>query len=85
MWYIYTMEYYSATKNHVYSLVGGPVPETLEKHRGRCSQPTIGLSTEVPDGGVEEGTEGPEGVCSPMEGATVSTGQTPLDLPGTEI
>ena len=31
----------------------------------------------VPDGGVGEGTEGAEGVCSPMEGATVSTGQTP--------
>jgi hypothetical protein len=31
----------------------------------------------VPDGGVGEGTEGAEGFCSPMEGATVSTGQTP--------
>jgi hypothetical protein len=31
----------------------------------------------VPDGGVGEGTEGPEGVCSPMEGAAVSTGQIP--------
>ena len=31
----------------------------------------------IPDGGVGEGTEGAEGVCSPMEGATVSTGQTP--------
>ena len=30
-----------------------------------------------PNGGVGEGTEGAEGVCSPMEGATVSTGQTP--------
>jgi hypothetical protein len=28
----------------------------------------------VPSGGVGEGTEGTEGVCSPMEGATVSTG-----------
>ena len=31
----------------------------------------------VPSGGVGEGTEGPEGICSPMEGATVSKGQTP--------
>ena len=28
-------------------------------------------------GGVGEGTERAEGVCSPMEGATVSTGQIP--------
>ena len=32
---------------------------------------------EIPDGGVEEGTEGAEGICSPMEGSTMSTGQTP--------
>ena len=31
----------------------------------------------VLDGGVGEGTEGAEWICSPMEGATVSTGQTP--------
>ena len=39
----------------------------------------------VPDGGVKEGTEGAEGVCSPVGGATVSTSQTPppLELPGT--
>jgi hypothetical protein len=38
----------------------------------------------VLDGGVGEGTEGPEGVCSPMGKATVSTGQTPPPkLPGT--
>jgi hypothetical protein len=30
----------------------------------------------VSDGGVGEGTEGAEGVCSPVVGATVSTGQT---------
>jgi hypothetical protein len=28
------------------------------------------------NGGVGKGTEGAEGVCSPMEGATVLTGQT---------
>jgi hypothetical protein len=33
---------------------------------------------EVPDGGVGEGTEGAEGFCSPVEGAIVSTGQTPF-------
>ena len=32
----------------------------------------------VLDGGVREGTEGAEGVRSPMEGATVSTDQTPV-------
>jgi hypothetical protein len=31
----------------------------------------------VPDGGVEEGTEGVEGVCSPVGGTTESSGQTP--------
>jgi hypothetical protein len=31
----------------------------------------------VLDGRVGKRTEGSEGVCSPMEGATVSTGQTP--------
>ena len=31
----------------------------------------------VPDGAVGEETEGAEVVCSPMEGATMSTGQTP--------
>ena len=34
------------------------------------------------DGGVGEETEGAEGVCSPMEGATVSTGQIILSSPG---
>ena len=40
---------------------------------------TANLWTEhrVPDGGVEEGTEGVEGVCSPMGRATVSIGQIP--------
>ena len=43
---------------------------------GACSQPLIGLRTGAPDGGVGEGTERAERVCSLMEGATVSTGQT---------
>jgi hypothetical protein len=46
-------------------------------YRGRSLQPTIGLSFRVPDGGVREGTEGSEEVCSPMEKATVSIGQSP--------
>ena len=38
----------------------------------------------IPDGRVEEGTEGTEGVCSPMEGTTVSTDQPrPPELPET--
>ena len=37
----------------------------------------------VPDGGAGEGNEGAEGVYSHMEGATVSTGQTPWSSPGT--
>ena len=53
-----------------------------DKYRGRSSQPTIGLSSRVPYGGVGEGSEGAKGVCSPVEGATVSTGQT-FELPGT--
>ena len=48
-----------------------------DKYRGGCSQPTIGLSTGFSDGGVGEGTEGAEGLCSPMKGATVLTGQIP--------
>ena len=39
-------------------------------------QPTIGLSG-TPDGGGGEETEGADGVCSPMGGAKMSTGQTP--------
>jgi hypothetical protein len=31
----------------------------------------------VPDGGVGEGSEGSEGIWSPLEGATVLTGQIP--------
>jgi hypothetical protein len=37
----------------------------------------------VPDGGVGEVTKGAEGVCSPMWGSTVPTGQTPPELQGT--
>jgi hypothetical protein len=47
-----------------------------DKYRGGSSQPTIRLSSGVPNGGVGEGTEEDEGVYSPMEGATVSIGQT---------
>jgi hypothetical protein len=36
------------------------VPEP-DKYRGRCSQPTIGLSAGSLDGGVGAGTEGAEG------------------------
>jgi hypothetical protein len=47
-----------------------------DKDRGGSSKPTIGPSSgEVPDEGVGKGTEGAEDVYSPMEGATVSTGQ----------
>ena len=49
------------------------------KYRGGSLQPTIGLSIVVPNGGVGEGTEGAEGGL--MEGATVSTGQTPPPPP----
>ena len=41
----------------------------VDAHR----QSIIGLNMGVSDGGVGEGTEA-EGVCSPMEGATVSIG-----------
>jgi hypothetical protein len=36
----------------------------------------------VPGGEVREGTEGAESVCNPVEGITVSTGQTPLSFRG---
>jgi hypothetical protein len=38
-----------------------------DKYRGGSSQPTIGLRLGIPDGGVGEGTEGAEGVYSPMD------------------
>jgi hypothetical protein len=41
---------------------------------------------ELTNGGVGEGAEETEGFCSPMEGATVSTGKTPPpQLPGTGL
>jgi hypothetical protein len=45
-------------------------------------QPTIGLSSWVPDGGVGEGTERAKGICSTMNGTTVSTGQIPWSSRG---
>ena len=36
----------------------------------------------IPGGGVEEGTEGTEGGCSPMVGAAVSTSQSPQNTHG---
>jgi hypothetical protein len=56
-----------------YSCLLRALPEP-DKYRGGSSLPTIGLRSGVPNGGVEEGTEGAEGVCSSMEGATVSVG-----------
>lgn len=53
-----------------------------DKYGGGSSKTITGLSSGVPDGGVGEGTEGAEEVCSPMEGATVSTGQTPQSSQG---
>ena len=55
------------------------------KYRGRYLQPTIGLSSGVSDGGVGEGTEGAEGSCNLMVGATLLTGQTPGSSPGIHI
>ena len=53
------------------------MPES-DKYRGRCLKPTIWTEHGgVLDGGVGEGTEGAEGLCSPMKGATVLTGQIP--------
>ena len=52
------------------------LPES-DKYRGGWSQPNIGMSLGVLDGGVGEGNEGAEGLCSPMKGATVLTGQIP--------
>jgi hypothetical protein len=38
----------------------------------------------VPNRGVKEGTEGVEGVCNPIRITTISTNQTPQELPGTK-
>ena len=56
------------------------MPE-LDKYKGGSSQSTIGLSSGVPDRGDGVGTEGAEGVCSHMEGATVSTGHSHPRVP----
>jgi hypothetical protein len=48
-----------------------------DKYRGRSSQTNHWTELGVPDGRVGEGTEGADGVCSPVGGATVSTNQTP--------
>jgi hypothetical protein len=55
-----------------------------EPDKCRClsSQPTIGLSSAITDEGDREGTEGVEGVYSPMKRATVSTGQMPWSSQG---
>jgi hypothetical protein len=63
------------------SLTNTDVPEP-DKYRCGCWQPTIGLSSGVLDGGVGEGTEGGERVCSPTGGTTVSTGLTPQSSQG---
>jgi hypothetical protein len=54
---------------------GGALP-VPDKYRSGCLQPTIGLSSGISDGGVGEGTEGVEGVFSPIKFATVLTCQT---------
>jgi hypothetical protein len=38
----------------------------------------------VPNKGVKERTEGVEGVCNPIGRTTISTNQTPAELPGTK-
>ena len=40
------------------------------------------MSLGVPNGGVGEGTEGAKGGCNPMEGATLSKGQTSWNSQG---
>jgi hypothetical protein len=61
------------------------LPET-DKYRGRCSQPTIGLSTESPNGvsngGVRKRTEGNEGVCNSIGRTIISTNHTPQSSQG---
>jgi hypothetical protein len=48
-----------------------------------ASSQSLDWARESLDGGVGEGTEGVEQVCSPMEGAKISTGQTCPELPRT--
>jgi hypothetical protein len=61
------------------SRVALPEPD---KYRGGSSQPTIGLTLGVQDGGIEEGMERAERVCNPMVGSRVLTGQTPWSFWG---
>jgi hypothetical protein len=56
--------------------------QSLTKTEAEASQPIIGLSSEIPGGGVGEGTEGAERVCRPTKGATVSTVQIPQSFRG---
>ena len=51
-----------------------PVPD---KYRSRCSQPSIGWNTRVPNEGDREKTQGAEGVCSPIGGTTIWSYQYP--------
>jgi hypothetical protein len=37
----------------------------------------IGLSTQFPNGGIRERSEGAEGVCNPIGRKTISTNQIP--------
>ena len=53
-----------------------------DRYRGGCSQSAIGLSLGSPDRRVEEVTKvAGRGCCSPIEGVTVSMGQTPPGAP----
>jgi hypothetical protein len=54
------------------------------KYRGGCSYPTIELSTGSPIEELREGTEGVEGLWNPIGSTTISTNQTPPELPGTK-
>jgi hypothetical protein len=53
-----------------------------DKYRGGSLQPTVGLRLGVPNEGDGEEPGGGEGLCSPMEGAMVSTSQTPQSSRG---
>jgi hypothetical protein len=50
--------------------------------RGSASAWQIQTEHRLPSRGVRERTEGAEGVCSPIEGTTISTNQTPQSSQG---
>jgi hypothetical protein len=55
-----------------------------DKYKGRCSQPTIGLSTTSPIEDLEKELEGSEGVCKPHRKNNNINQSDPPEFPETK-